>query len=108
MESSQLWGWDWKGFFGERARLSNIRVRVRWFFAGTRGSWYCVDGWCRGDEVVGRVNAEVWFWVFWGAVGEGEGRFVFMFFSFGLEKDFGAHVCFRMVLDTTAGWDEKL
>ncbi len=59
---------------------------MRWFFAGTRGSWYFVGGWCRGDGVVGRVDAGVWFWVLWGAVGEGEGRFVFMFFFSGWRK----------------------
>lgn len=30
-----------------------------------------MDGWCRGDGVVGRMNAGVCFWVF--GVGEGEG-----------------------------------
>ncbi len=62
-----------------------------------QGRWGCWEDECWGF-VLGIL----------GAVGEGEGRFVFMFFFFGLEKDFGAHLCFRMVLGTTAGWDKKL
>jgi len=85
-----------------------MRVRVRWFFAGTRGSWYFVGGWCRGDGVVGRVDAGVWFWVLWGGGGAGARKICVYVFFFGLEKDFGAHVCFRMVLGTTAGGDKKL
>jgi len=46
-----------------------MRVRVRWFFAGTRGSGYCVDGWCRGDGVVGRVDAGVLVLGIWGGGG---------------------------------------
>ncbi len=42
-----------KDFLEGGARLSNMRVRVRWVFAGTRGGWCCVDGWCRGDGVEG-------------------------------------------------------
>jgi len=69
-----------------------------------------VDGWCRGDGVVWRVNDMVGF-EYLGGRGGGEGRLseicVYVFF-FGLEKDFGAHICFRMVLGTTSGWDKKL
>jgi len=72
----------WRGGAG----LSNMRVRVRWFFAGTRGSWCCVDGWCRGDGVVGGLNAGVLVLGILGGGGGGEGRFVFMFFFFGLEN----------------------